>query len=326
MNDPFPPLPLARYRFDWEVVTPLRLPEYAGSALRGVFGAALRRVVCLTGADDCAGCSVLAGCPWAQVFEPPPPPPGHPVQNFARIPVPYIVEPPLSGQRHYAPGASLTFGMVLIGQALGHLPLIILAWQRALARGLGSAERGTAILQRVCQLCPDGTELTIYTPTTGSILEHQTRVIPRPTPPGLERMALHFVTPLRLQRQGKPLGPGRLTPRDFLITLARRVALLSEFHAGIILPLDFGELARQATTLSCHGTLRWRDWTRWSGRQQQEMTLGGITGRWTLRGDLQPFWPLLDLGQWLHVGKNTVFGLGGYRMCEVAPRPAGGET
>ena len=47
---------------------------------------------------------------------------------------------------------------------------------------------------------------------------------------------------------------------------------------------------------------------------QQRMVLGGALGRWTLQGDLAPFWPLLHLGQWLHVGKNATFGLGRYRM------------
>ena len=32
-----------------------------------------------------------------------------------------------------------------------------------------------------------------------------------------------------------------------------------------------------------------------------------------LIGDLAPFADLLHLGQWLHVGKNATFGLGGYR-------------
>jgi CRISPR/Cas system endoribonuclease Cas6 (RAMP superfamily) len=44
------------------------------------------------------------------------------------------------------------------------------------------------------------------------------------------------------------------------------------------------------------------------------MVLGGAVGSWTLAGDLAPFWPLLYLGQWLHVGKSATFGLGRYRL------------
>ena len=37
-------LPIARYRFSFTLETEMRLPEYAGSTLRGVFGHALRRL------------------------------------------------------------------------------------------------------------------------------------------------------------------------------------------------------------------------------------------------------------------------------------------
>ena len=49
-------LPAARYRFDFEVTVPLRLPEYAGSMIRGVFGRALRRLACMTREKDCKAC------------------------------------------------------------------------------------------------------------------------------------------------------------------------------------------------------------------------------------------------------------------------------
>jgi hypothetical protein len=44
------------------------------------------------------------------------------------------------------------------------------------------------------------------------------------------------------------------------------------------------------------------------------MALGGVVGNWTLTGELAPFLPYLHLGQWLHVGKEATFGLGGYRL------------
>lgn len=41
-------LPLARYRLEFFVDTPLYLPAYAGSTLRGAFGGALRAAACMT--------------------------------------------------------------------------------------------------------------------------------------------------------------------------------------------------------------------------------------------------------------------------------------
>ena len=85
-------LPLARYRFTAQVQQPLALPEYAGSLLRGQFGAALRNVACMTRQPTCPGCPLLQTCPYTRIFEAPPPPKGqHALQDFSQIPNPYVL-------------------------------------------------------------------------------------------------------------------------------------------------------------------------------------------------------------------------------------------
>jgi hypothetical protein len=122
-------------------------------------------------------------------------------------------------------------------------------------------------------------------------------------------------TPLRLQDNGRPLHGRDLSPRRLVTALVRRAALLFEFHAGRPgLGARAGALARHAETLADERDLAWHDWTRYSSRQRQAMTLGGVVGTWTLRGDLAPVLPWLWLGQWLHVGKNTTMGMGGYSL------------
>ena len=58
-----PQLSLARYRLDFTVETPLTLPAFAGSTLRGAFGGALRTSVSVTKAKACEACPLLASCP-----------------------------------------------------------------------------------------------------------------------------------------------------------------------------------------------------------------------------------------------------------------------
>ena len=77
---------------------------------------------------------------------------------------------------------------------------------------------------------------------------------------------------------------------------------------------DAPALVHHAEALAHQTVLRWQDWSRYSSRQQQEMTLGGADGHWTLEGDLAPLLPWLWLGQWLHVGKNATMGMGGYAL------------
>lgn len=61
--------------------------------------------------------------------------------------------------------------------------------------------------------------------------------------------------------------------------------------------------------------LRWRDWTRYSSRQKTQMKMGGLLGSIRLPGEqIEPFWPVIQLGQWVHAGKGSVMGLGKYRI------------
>ena len=78
--------------------------------------------------------------------------------------------------------------------------------------------------------------------------------------------------------------------------------------------VDFKRLGQRAEAVALEGELVWRDWRRYSSRQRQEMVLGGVIGKVSLRGELAPFAGLLATGQWLHLGKNASFGLGQYAL------------
>lgn len=304
--------PAARYRFDFTVETPLHLPQYAGSTLRGAFGHALKRTVCVTRERDCKTCPLYRSCAHPAIFAPPAPA-KHAAQKFSEIPAPYAIEPPPWGARAYSPGERIHFHVVLIGHALKHLPVIVHAWQTAFLHGIGPA-KGRARLAGVFQ---DEGGIPVYRPGPGRIEPH-TATLPAAPMPAPGHLILEFHTPLRLQQNGRPLRAAELTPDRLLMGLVKRTALLSDLHAGQPLDLDFRALARHAATIDGETNLHWRDWGRYSSRQQREMKLGGVVGTWALRGELSPFWPFIHLGQWLHVGKETVFGLGHYR---IAPTP-----
>jgi hypothetical protein len=155
---------------------PIRLPDYSGSMLRGAFGHALRQLACMTRQKECAGCPLIAPARIRR-SSPLPPPTTHSLQKFSQIPAPYVIEPPAWGSRVLAAGETLTFHQVLIGRALQELPLIILAWRRALARGVGAGD-GTADLVRVVH-CGEAGEQEIHRPEVGTIAAHAQTDFPR---------------------------------------------------------------------------------------------------------------------------------------------------
>jgi len=303
-----PSWPVARYRLVFKVQTPLNLPDYAGSMLRGVFGQALRQLACMTRRRACGPCPLLTVCPYPLVFETPAPA-EHQLQSFSAVPNAYVIEPPPWGRRQYLPGEDLVFEMVLFGQALDKLPLVILAWQRALARGLGG---GTAGLTEMVLLTPQD-EAVIYDASTDRVRPHETRLRLPPLQGGTD-FVLNFITPLRLQENGRILPPERVTSRVLLMALLRRLSLILEFHAGIKPDYDFPRLSRLADVVGAVNNLTWRYWERWSNRQKKKMNMNGLAGEIRLSGVPVEFYDLLRLGQWVHVGKNATFGLGRYLL------------
>lgn len=290
-------LPLARHRLHFTATTPVHFPEWAGSVLRGGFGHALRQLACMTRQKDCTGCPLLHTCPYPALFAPPPV--EHSLQRFSQPPAPYLIEPAGWGARHIAPGEAWYVDLVLMGRALRELPLIRLAWQRAAQRGLGPGD-GQSDLSDIETFTVDSEE----------------------TPKTSQQITLNFHTPLRLQDNGRAVPPEKLDAERLLMNLMRRISLLAEFHGNGSPGWNFKTLKQVAAAVDSEKHLKWQDWTRRSSRQQQTMQLGGAIGRWTLRGNLTPFLPALHLGQWLHVGKETVFGLGRYTLEETSAQTA----
>ncbi|GAB4546590.1 MAG: hypothetical protein Kow0063_41050 [Anaerolineae bacterium] len=101
--------------------------------------------------------------------------------------------------------------------------------------------------------------------------------------------------------------------------LLGRVSSLSYFHCGQRWEADFRGLIDRAAGVRVAGCESgWQDWSRYSGRQKQRVEMGGLVGCVTYEGDLRDYLPLLALGEWVHVGKGTVFGNGKYVISQTS--------
>ncbi|OBX09351.1 CRISPR-associated protein Cas6 [Gallibacterium genomosp. 3] len=301
-------LPIARYCFQFQVTQPIMLPDYAGSALRGVFGRALRKICCMTKQQECKTCPLYRTCPYTNIFETPAPE-NHQLQRFSQVPNGYIIEPPKWGVKQYQIGETLQFHLVLVGKLISQLPLITFAFKRALEYDLagGKANLTNLFLAQINQPLQSILE-------NDCIINYQDYIdLPEQFS---SQMALDFQTPLRLQENGKPLRVNQITLERFLISLAKRISLLMEFHATPI-NLDFSTLIEQISQIEATHKLYWQDWTRYSSRQKQKMTLGGVMGTWQLKNIPNEWAKLLFIGQWLHNGKNATFGLGHYYITNL---------
>ena len=305
----FGSLPIARYQFTFTVTEPIQLPEYAGSTLRGAFGWALRKIACMTKQAECKGCPLYRTCPYTNIFETPAPT-EHELQKFSQVPNGYMIEPPDWGERVYISGEKLQFSLVLFGRLIDQLPLIAFAFKRAFEYNVG---RGKAHLLDISAFNENAEKFEPIL-VNGNIIEHHKSVkFPECFTNNAE---IEISTPLRLQENSKPLNEKEINVERFFISLAKRIALLSEFHFKPF-DLDFESLKNQIAQIEDKKYLKWQDWTRYSSRQDQKMTLGGVVGKWQFKNLSLEISKLLYIGQWLHCGKNATFGLGKYRITNL---------
>lgn len=300
-------LPLTPLTLHLQQLDDLRLPDHAGSMLRGAFGISLRKLACITRQKDCTACPLYRSCPYPQIFETPPPVNDNPLARQTANP--YVIQPPAMGSRLIEAGDGWQFGFTLIGKAADQLPLVVYAWQQACTGGFGKTQ-SRAALTAITQ-----GERTVYTPDSPLEAESLT-----PSPlPVTDTVTLHFHSPLRLQQKSQViLWNEQVTADLLLMALGRRVQRLLDLHTADRPQLDFNRLKPAALALRADvSALRREDVIRYSSRQRQVVELDGLKGEIRLQGDLREFAGLLAVGEYVHVGKNATHGLGRYSIQQI---------
>jgi hypothetical protein len=120
----------AHYRFHLTPREPLAMPAWGkGNTIRGGFGTAFRRLVCIDLRLDCAACDLRYICPYTRVFNPFVPPEAERLSKNQNLPRPFVVKPPLEAKTQYLPADPLVFDFVVVGEAINYLPYFIVAFR-----------------------------------------------------------------------------------------------------------------------------------------------------------------------------------------------------
>ena len=326
------PIRLARFRFHLEAITPLQLPPYKGSTFRGAFGITLKDVVCVQRQlDRCQPCLLRMTCVYPYLFETPNfKPDASLLPPDGQAPQPFVLEPPLEETTRYEPGELLSFDIVLIGKALDYLPYVIFVFSEIGRKGVGKG-RGRYRVRAVMvgggrveewengrmgeELIYDGATQMIHDPPIGYDRIH----LDVDTIPG-DKLALRFLTPTRMKEQGQFLR--QPTFAQLIKHLLIRVSLLATYHCDITLDLDFKSLIAESQSIrTSESRMHWHDWERYSNRQQQKLPMHGMVGTISFAGNLAVFLPLLRMGEYIHLGAGTAFGLGRYRLHSTPVMP-----
>lgn len=307
-------------------------PHFAGSTLRGAFGRALRRAACITGQKECTGCPLRNSCAYGVVFDPAAP--ALPLHPSFRDGLPrYLVQPPAIGASQLHAGQIQSFNLLLLPGTQTHHGLIEHSLRNAVEKELFAPGLFKLMGTQTNQITiPFGPALAPAPTTTAKTTALPTLPAPATDPSQTNtthpnqantHITLRWLTPLRLQHQGKPVfKPQQLDAPSFIRALLRRQLQLQQMtypQAGTptVAPNAQNPLHHaQACTLNT-SHLHWHDIQRHSSTQNQKLPLGGLIGSATLSGPaeaLQALMPLLQLGEQLHMGKETVMGLGRYQL------------
>lgn len=300
------------YQFVCRLESEAQLPDYKGSTLRGVFGHALKRVVCTLKRQECPDCLLKQRCLYARVFETPI---AMTVPEGAKIstpPHPFVIEPPLTLRTHFKAGETLACNLLLFGDVNDSLAYFVYAFEQMGRIGLGkriNGKRTGFTLVRVRQGEQDvytDADRTLRLPDTVQTLEIKAASHPDGGP---MQLAVEFITPLRMKFKNtlNDALPFHVLARAML----RRASSLLNCYGRGEPALDYKALVDRAKQVEIiKNELKWFDWQRYSHRQKRAMPLGGVTGRIVYQGDLRPYLPLLEFCNRVHLGKNTTFGLG----------------
>lgn len=309
-------LAFGKYSFLCELNNQAILPAYKGSTFRGVFGIALKKVVCALKRQECESCLLKRNCLYTRVFETPLALNPRDGLRVSVVPHPFVIEPPAKDQREFNPGDTFEANLLLFGDANNSLPYFIYAFEQMGKIGIGRRIKGQRAEFKLKKVNSNGD--TIYSHTDEKINSNDECIdvlkVPSNGKYSEDTFKIHVTlkTPLRLKRSN------RLTdelPFHVLVSaMTRRVSSLFTSYADAEPDLDYQGLVQRAKDVVIKdSSLKWHAWERYSNRQKQKVPLGGMAGSITYEGKLGEFLPLLDICSKVHIGKNTAFGLGKIR-------------
>ena len=304
------------YRFKCRFESEAHLPEYKGSTFRGVFGRALKDVVCALKRQECPECLLRRECLYPSVFEPNLTMTSADAGGRAERPHPYVIQADADRQTVYLQGAPFAFNLLLFGPVNKRLPYFVYAMDQMGKIGIGKKINGRRASFRLEAVESGGKEIYDGKNQKLSDIASWTdlNLAPLQNQPGdCSSVTLKFETPLRLKHNNRLSAE---LPFHVLVrAMLRRASTLMHSYDGGEPDLDYAGLVQRAMNVKAvDSTLVWEDWRRYSLRQDQAMMMGGLMGSIAYVGDLEEYLPLIEFCSRVHLGKQTAFGLGQFMV------------
>ncbi|MGR5549947.1 CRISPR system precrRNA processing endoribonuclease RAMP protein Cas6 [Vibrio sp. DNB22_12_1] len=232
-----------------------------------------------------------------------------------RQPKPYVICPSGDHKQEWQQGELFSFELSLFGEAVQCGESVVDAITTAATHkhlGLGKHNVPFELLS-VASVTPYGLRPNIIVSQLGEWLT----TLPQASITEQE-CSLLFETPVRVKYQGKVCHHA-VPHLDFWCTqIMRRLTGLSRFWVveddalfdAMYIEAHKALTGTQQVAEHCY----WEDWQRFSFKHQSHLPFGGIKGQLSFYGEVYGIVPLLKVGELLHIGGKTTFGLGKYQL------------
>ncbi len=313
-----PPLDIYRFEIVLELLGDLETPKYMGSLLRGAFAWSFRRTVCVTKQPVCDGCLLKGNCSYFRIFETELAADHIPyLKGVRKVPHPFVLTPPVDGKTRYTTGDLLKIELKLFGSSVQLLPYYVYVFQYIGENGIGKNNTRFK-LSGFNSISDEGLNDEVLSADGKSVKTSFLPIrIPNRGEPDIlktESVTLDFITPVRMQGDGRVLLDGKKVTAPVLLNgITRRYLALS----GLYGPDAFSEIKpgfKFDLIRITENNLKLYDWGRYSNRQKTFLDMSGLTGSITLSGEIKEAIPWLLAGSFINMGKNTAYGLGQYTI------------
>ncbi|WP_104761737.1 CRISPR system precrRNA processing endoribonuclease RAMP protein Cas6 [Helicobacter cetorum] len=252
-------------------------PFFMGSQIRGAFGVALKKIVCLNPPNKHGVCILKENCLYCAFFE---------IKNTIST---YRLDFKL-GAREY------DFNVYLFNRATKELAYVLSALLEMLKNiGLGKEKKTYEDFSMLINdtNCLNGEEISLPK-NSQQIFSIKER---------FENIILELVTPLRIKKDNRFLRDAKnLELKDLINSIYQRQMKL--------LNRDFKKFPYEIKGEIIERDLKYLELTRSSNRQKTTMQFGGLVGKLKIKGLNKESFEVLKLGELIGVGKSCVFGLG----------------
>jgi hypothetical protein len=310
---------VTRLRIHLRIDRASRFPPFAGSLFRGLLGWGLKDLVCAFRPDTrCEECHLRTSCAYPSLFEPALATVTTHDLDHDTVAPPFALGVAPQMAAALPAGGVVSFDVSLFGSAALHAATFAQAVTAASSRRRPLGMTGSTFSVDRLEVATGADSWEPFHPAAPQPLAR----IALPVDGLVEsegvaagdELRLQFVTPLRLKAENRVVGwPEFGVLIDRLADRAAR--LLSAYH-GYTWNVQRRAFTAEAQTVELvdGGSVRRRAVRRYSNRQETSIDLPGVEGVATYHGPFHDYLPLLRLGEFMHVGKNTTAGFGRIRV------------